>query len=110
VLDLGTGREREEKSFQQAYNRLATCLQLHCNSRTTPALLRYCPSTTRASRARSSSRNAGFFRRQGSVPAMSAEYAPHLLVAREQSDGAGFKEGAREPGRTVAFEATRRYQ
>ena len=31
VLGLGTGRERGGESFQQACNRLATCLQLRCN-------------------------------------------------------------------------------
>ena len=53
VLGHGSGREREGGGFQQACNRLATCLQLACNYGHTPALLRCCPSAARAPRARS---------------------------------------------------------
>lgn len=42
VVGLGTGWQGDRGSLQQAYNRLPTCLQLPCNQRDTPALLRHC--------------------------------------------------------------------
>ena len=68
ALGLGTGREREGGGFQQAYNRLATCLQLPCNYGPTLVLLRCCPGGTREPRLRSSSRKAALLRPQDSAP------------------------------------------
>ena len=63
VLGLGPGREREGGRFQQACNRLATCLQLACNYGDTPALPRCCPGAVRGPRPRFSNRKATLLRR-----------------------------------------------
>jgi hypothetical protein len=64
---LRIGRETEGKSFQLACNRLATCLQLLCNSGTAPALAGCHPGTDREPRPHSSRGKAALLRRRGST-------------------------------------------
>ena len=58
----GPGRGGEGGSLKQAYNRLATCLQLACNYGDTPALLRYCSGAELGWRLRASSRKTALVR------------------------------------------------
>ena len=53
VLGPGTGREGGGGSFQQACNRLATCLQLLCNHRQASVVLRCCSGGARGPRSHS---------------------------------------------------------